>query len=68
MKTCENCSKNHTRRCEEWKQNRRYPDDGGWCTGWKKKPVDNSHLHPVFQDIVDGLTRLPNPAVSGVDE
>jgi hypothetical protein len=65
MKTCENCKYREGSRCRKEGISTTL---SSWCAGWKKAPIDNSHLHPVFREIVDGLTRLPNPAVSGVDE
>jgi hypothetical protein len=60
MKTHDNCSKRHTHRCEEYKQNRRYPDDGGWCAGWKKKPVDNLTLIGTLVDRINEQTAIIN--------
>ncbi|MEN6375493.1 MAG: hypothetical protein ABFD75_12065 [Smithella sp.] len=36
-KSCDNCGKRMTTRCDEFKQFNRRPPDDGWCAGWERK-------------------------------
>jgi hypothetical protein len=36
---CGNCRKRWETTCSEYKENRRRPNDGDWCAGWRgRKP------------------------------